>query len=314
MRSEREMYDLILGYARRDDRVRGVILNGSRADPQAPLDRFRDFDVVFLVTDVRPYKEGDISADFGDVLVMQRTDESDLFGDHLPDCAAYLMQFRDGNRIDLTVARTVDYHGYCFDDRLSIVLLDKDGFLPALPPPDGSSHQIRRPSISLFQECRTEFWWTAPYVSKALWRGQLLYAQEHLENCTRKMLRLMLSWLCGARHGFSISAGKCGDRLQAYLPPALWERYLSTYVRCEADELRQALFAACALFTEVSAETAGALGFPFDASLDRDVTAFLKEFHPIMARLEPDPSWDGEWLRAAKQQTAKQLPGKESHL
>ena len=38
MRSEREMYDLILGFARADERVRGVILNGSRANPNAPRD------------------------------------------------------------------------------------------------------------------------------------------------------------------------------------------------------------------------------------------------------------------------------------
>ena len=40
MRSEREMYDLILGFARADERVRGVILNGSRANPNAPRDKY----------------------------------------------------------------------------------------------------------------------------------------------------------------------------------------------------------------------------------------------------------------------------------
>ena len=54
MRSEREMYDLILEYALRDQRVRGVILNGSRADPVASLDQLRDFDIVYLVTDITP--------------------------------------------------------------------------------------------------------------------------------------------------------------------------------------------------------------------------------------------------------------------
>ena len=61
MRSEREMYELILGYAEQDPRVRGVILNGSRADPNRLLDSFRDYDIVYLVTDVGPYKSGDIS-------------------------------------------------------------------------------------------------------------------------------------------------------------------------------------------------------------------------------------------------------------
>ena len=39
MRSEREMYDLILGFARADERVRGG-LNGSRANPNAPRDKY----------------------------------------------------------------------------------------------------------------------------------------------------------------------------------------------------------------------------------------------------------------------------------
>ena len=173
MRSEREMYQLILGYAQQDPRVRGVILNGSRANPTAKLDQFRDYDIVYLVTDVAPFKEGDISPAFGEVLVMQRTDENQLFHEHFPRLAIYLMQFADGNRIDLTIAPVEDYRPYCFDDKLSVVLLDKDGFLPHLPPPDESTHAVERPSAQVFQECRNEFWWTAPYMSKGLWRGQL---------------------------------------------------------------------------------------------------------------------------------------------
>lgn len=315
MRSEREMYELILGYALRDERVRGVLLNGSRADPSAPTDRLRDFDIVYLVTETEPYKHGDISGEFGEILVMQRTDESELTGDHLPHCAVYLMQFSDGNRIDLTIARREDFHGYCFDDRLSIVLLDKDGFLPRLPPPDGSSHHLRRPSISLFEECRTEFWWTAPYVSKALLRGQLSYAQNHLENCTRAMLRLMLGWLVGAEHGFSRSTGnspgKYGDRLGEYLPAALWERYQETYARWNVPELWDALFAACSLFTEVTALAARKLGFPFDGGLDRRVTGFLRETQPAAAQLPPDPSWDGELKRQIGLAGGPPLPGPE---
>ena len=133
--------------------------------------------------------------------------------------ACYLMQFADGNRIDLTIARTEDYQSYCFDDRLCLVLLDKDGFLPTLPPPDESAYGVERPSPQVFQECRNEFWWTAPYVSKGLWRGQLLYAQHTLEECTRPMLRLMLSWLAGAREGFPVYPGKAGTGWRNMFPP-----------------------------------------------------------------------------------------------
>jgi aminoglycoside 6-adenylyltransferase len=56
MRSEREMLDLIVGVARGDERIRAVIMNGSRVNPNAPRDIFQDYDVVYFVTDVAPFK------------------------------------------------------------------------------------------------------------------------------------------------------------------------------------------------------------------------------------------------------------------
>ena len=306
MRTEQEMYNLILDYAERDPRVRGVLLNGSRANPAAPLDRLRDFDIVYLVTDVAPYKEGDISSSFGEVLVMQRTDESQLFSEHFPRMACYLMQFADGNRIDLTIARTEDYQSYCFDDRLCLVLLDKDGFLPTLPPPDESAYGVERPSPQVFQECRNEFWWTAPYGSKGLWRGQLLYAQHTLEECTRPMLRLMLSWLAGAREGFPVYPGKAGDRLEEHVPAGMWRDYLSTYAPCQGEALFQALEAACRLFTQASRETASLLGYSWKDRWDEAVPLFLTETQREIAALPPDPSWDGELFRQLKSRKRKE--------
>ncbi len=41
MRREKEMFDLILGIAREDERIRAVYMNGSRTNPNAPKDIFR---------------------------------------------------------------------------------------------------------------------------------------------------------------------------------------------------------------------------------------------------------------------------------
>ncbi len=69
--------------------MRGVILNGSRADPNRLLDSFRDYDIVYLVTDGGPIKGGISPPRFGEMLVMQRTDESELYDEHLPHAAVY---------------------------------------------------------------------------------------------------------------------------------------------------------------------------------------------------------------------------------
>jgi aminoglycoside 6-adenylyltransferase len=46
MRTKQAMLDPIVTTAERDDRIRAVIMNGSRANPHAPRDCFQNFDIV----------------------------------------------------------------------------------------------------------------------------------------------------------------------------------------------------------------------------------------------------------------------------
>jgi hypothetical protein len=49
-RTYEEMIGLILSFAEADDRVRAVLLNGSRVNPAVKVDPFQDYDVVNVVT------------------------------------------------------------------------------------------------------------------------------------------------------------------------------------------------------------------------------------------------------------------------
>ncbi len=112
MRSEREMYDLILNTAREDGRIRAVILNGSRANPHAPRDIFQDYDIVYGVTEVAPFRHDPAWIDrFGERMILQLPDEmrTPPAGDDEPFC--YLMQFTDGNRIDPTLCPRQSHAG-----------------------------------------------------------------------------------------------------------------------------------------------------------------------------------------------------------
>jgi aminoglycoside 6-adenylyltransferase len=72
MRSEQEMLDLIVRTAQDDERIRAVVMSGSRANPNAPRDIFQDFDVVYLVTDVASFVDdpGWIER-FGGIMILQ---------------------------------------------------------------------------------------------------------------------------------------------------------------------------------------------------------------------------------------------------
>ena len=137
MRTEREMTALILGVAERDARVRAVFMNGSRANPNAPRDIFQDYDIVYVVEETASFRAQPGWVDvFGERLVMQTPDEMDHAAGQPTDlarCYGYLMQFADGNRIDLRLMTLPRALEECQSDSQTIVLLDKDGILPPLP-------------------------------------------------------------------------------------------------------------------------------------------------------------------------------------
>ena len=57
MRSEKEMMELILSVARKDERIRAVYMNGSRTNPNVKKDIFQDYDIVYVVKENRPFYE-----------------------------------------------------------------------------------------------------------------------------------------------------------------------------------------------------------------------------------------------------------------
>ncbi len=70
---------------------------------------------------------------FGERLFMQYPDENPAFPHNKDESYGWLMQFSDGNRLDLTVV-TQDYAlKDIYADRLCKILLDKDNILPVIP-------------------------------------------------------------------------------------------------------------------------------------------------------------------------------------
>lgn len=147
MRSEEEMMNLILQVAKDDERVRAVYLNGSRTNPNAPKDRFQDYDVVYVVTDTKPYYENhDWINHFGTVLYMQMPEYMDLLleKEYTPqDTFGWLAIFTDGNRLDIHVS-SFDYADKDIRaDRLCRVLLDKDGRYSDIPAQTDADHYVK---------------------------------------------------------------------------------------------------------------------------------------------------------------------------
>ncbi|MGW8959208.1 aminoglycoside 6-adenylyltransferase [Paenibacillus sp. NPDC055715] len=175
MRSEHEMLHTILQFAQEDEQVRAVIMNGSRANPHAPQDIFQDYDVVFLVSSVDSFvQDRRWINSFGELIIMQTTDENMKPVPISHDRFAFLMLFTDGNRIDLTLY-PADNIANLERDSLSVLLLDKDGLVEPFPPPSLQDYMTLPPTFQTFANSCNEFWWVSTYVAKGLWRQELPY-------------------------------------------------------------------------------------------------------------------------------------------
>lgn len=285
MRTQQEMMELVLSVAARDERVRAVAMNGSRTNANAPKDVFQDYDIVYLVTEIESFVSDPAWIDvFGERIVMQTPDDNALDpSSERRSRYAYLMLFVDGNRIDLTLIPASESAVYLEEDALTIVLLDKDGSLPALPPPTDAAYRVQRPSAEQFRGCCNEFWWVSPYVAKGAWRREMLYAIEHL-GIVRDMLLKMLEWKVGYDTGFVVSVGKSYKYLEKYISADVWRRLLRTLPDETYEGVWTALFEMGTLFRETARDVAERGGFDYDAEEDRRVTAYLRRVEAMTPR------------------------------
>jgi aminoglycoside 6-adenylyltransferase len=276
MRTEQQMLELILDTAREDDRVRAVILNGSRTNPNAPRDPFQDFDVVYVVTDVAPFRRNERWIErFGELMILQMPEDMQEPEPRDDGGYCYLMQFADGNRIDLglwPLDRVVELER----DSLSVLLLDKDGIVAPFDPPSERDYLPRPPTPKAFADCCNEFWWVSPYVAKGLWREEILCAKHFLDHFVREQLMKMLYWYVGVETGFCRNPGKFGKYLARYLEPELWAMLQNTYADAGYEHTWQALFATCDLFRRLALHVAGYFGFEYPHSDDARVSTHLR--------------------------------------
>lgn len=282
VRTEKEMYDMFLQIAMEDERIKAVYMNGSRTNKNVTKDIFQDYDIVYVVTDTKPYVDdkGWINR-FGDIWFMQYPDE-------YPDCPSdkenfygWLMQFRDGNRIDLHVESITHAKEHITDDKLCKILIDKEGILPDIPEATDKDYFVKRPSKEQFLCTCTEFWWCLNNVAKGLWREELLYVNDMISFCVRKQLEKVISWQIGIKTDFAVSVGKSAKYIYKWIPEEEYKDYLSTYSCGTVDECWKSVFKMVSMFADVARYVAEELGYHYNSDEEKSCIEFLEIVHKL---------------------------------
>lgn len=276
-KTEKEMFTLIMDYANSDPKIRAVLLNGSRANPNSKKDIFQDYDVACYVTNVEPFKnENDVVSYFGEMMIVEQPN----IGPWPPHDADgsyhnYNMQLLDGNRIDLSFFH-IDTLKNRTKDSLTLVLLDKDNLCGHLPPPDEKSYFISPPTKDLYTGCCTAFYFAlGSHIPKTIWRKSLPLLKFYIEGWLREPVLMMLSWEIGIKTGFDKSIGSKGKFIQQFLEPEKWEEYLKTYAGSDYDDLWDSLFVFHEFFKQSAEFVAFEYNFDFPVETSLKVCSFL---------------------------------------
>lgn len=278
MRSEEEMFDLILNTAREDERIRAVILNGSRTNQNAIKDIFQDYDILYVVKETKSFREDRKWIDrFGERLYMQYPEESPYYSSDVENCYGWLIQFADGNRLDLHVCTLSHALREIEDDKLSKILFDKDNDLPNILESTDEDHWVKKPTKEQFFCTCNEFWWCLNNIAKGLWREEIPYAMDMLNYCVRPMLIRLLEWKIGFQTDFSVSVGKSGKYMYRWLDKEEWNAFLKTYPSGCVIDIWKSVFIMCDLFNETAKCVSSKMNIEYNNIEADNSLKFLKD-------------------------------------
>lgn len=283
MRTEKEILDLIINVAKTNERIRAVSMEGSRADPNAIKDKYRDYDISFYVTDVQSFvTDKSWISTFGTPLIIQEPDLIDnltgWYGDEKHDFQSsygYLMLFDDGVRIDLGFKLISAEDFSRTDNEPTVTLLDKDNIIPSRPAPTDEVYWVKIPDKDIYFACCNEFYWCLNNVAKGIARDELSYAMNMYNTIVRNMLHKMIEWYIGTDTAFSVSAGKDGKYFKRYLPSKMYEKYAATYSDSDYKNFWKAIFSACDLFRCVAIRVADYLDVVYNQDEESGMIKYL---------------------------------------
>ena len=270
MRTETEMMNRILLIAE-SLQVEAVALSGSRTSPHPQKDEFQDYDVVYIVDNLK-YLLSDLSwlDQFGKRIIEQ---EVALGHRHL-----YLILFEDGNRIDLTLCPKEHMQEWV-DSEAGFKVLKDDAGLFDMYQPNSKRHWTAPPTEEEFAASCNEFWWVSTYVVKGIRRNQLIYATDHLYGICQQELLKVLAWQVTSDRGV-VDIGKNYKYLFQYLQAEQEKEFSALLDLSSLEKVSQSLFATMKLFDYEAQNLAKKMGFAYDQEVAEKMMRYAKEKLP----------------------------------
>ena len=216
---------------------------------------------------------------FGEILIMQMPDDyyAEPYDYNGKNRFAYLTQYKDGNRIDLTFIDVSNIAEQTKFNEPRTVLINKDNFKELKNIEFSECFFIKKPGEFEFFNTVNEFRWVSNYATKGLCRDEFYYAKRVMDEYMMNMFMKMINWKVGIDNDFKVTTGANSKYLKKYLTKEEMERFKGVFAGGKEEDMWNKLFLMYDYFEELSIYVAEKLGFPLDLEESRNVRDFMEK-------------------------------------
>jgi len=262
----------ILKWAEKEEKVRGVVLVGSRAIDQA--DKLSDFDISVFVSDTESFLHDDQWVkDIANVWVYS----SDKYIWENVDVPTRLVIYEGGIKVDYSlwnktiVSRLSQSDFY---DTGYKVLLDKDKLFENLRKITPTPRIKEKPSEEEFIHVVKEYWFEAYHVAKYLKREDLWLVKFRDYGSVKYYLLEMMEWYMLAKNNWDYDVKWDGKRIKKWLDKDVYDDLFKVFAHFDAEDSWNALVENNKLFSKLAKQTAQHLHYHYPSDVDGNITKF----------------------------------------
>ncbi len=272
MRNLDHELEKLIEYAKRNENIRGLVLQGSYVNPVDRIDEFSDLDPLFYVKDLQEFTETDEwKKNFG-FPISYFHDEWEMKDNQKG--YTRLTLYSDGFKMDFGF-QSIDSAKYANDMQFYKVYVDKDNLIPAPEVEDESKFYVNKPTNEEFQYVLRDFFFDTSYVVKTIYRNEITFNQ-YMMGILHKKINDLLKWYVGCKHDFKVNVGSENRYITNYLSKEEIQMLKDTYSSSEPEEVYRALIASFDLVRHLGTYIAGRLNYIYPLQHDEDMHNYCK--------------------------------------
>lgn len=275
-----ELLARFVEYAKSDDNIRALILEGSSASNKK-TDEFSDYDLSVISKEPEKLlNDNSWYENIEDIMVCLPLS----FKENSTEIHVRLAMYDGGAKIDYGIYPIKYVTDIIKSQKLTQryrlgyeVLLDKDNMVK-FPKADHKLYPVEKISQEEFFRWVNTFFYEASQMPMYLVREDLWH--NKLRDWTLKEYTLRILELSEkVKNGWDYNVGVDGKKMKSWLSSENYKLIKDTFGRFDKDDSWKSLFATLKAFSKIGKETAELLGYQYPEEMDRGVSEYVTEVY-----------------------------------